>query len=151
MTSLNVSYLFLHHHTVICPMGSAAGSTGSQAVCSGHGRCLSLRRAASFMDYVQFFRSEVYVGWDSDAVHGCDCDDGWEGSSCSRRKCPHGDDPTTTGQVAEVQLIDCSCSGGTCAPGSSLRFSFRDRSSRKIPYSASASLLETILEVLNTP
>jgi hypothetical protein len=135
----------VQHKTVICPLG--ATSSGKQAVCSGHGRCLSLRRAASFVDYVQFFRSEVYDGWDADAVHGCDCDEGWEGSSCSRRKCPFGDDPTTTGQVAEVQLMDCWCSGATCAPGTFLRLSFRGRSSRAIPYSASASLLKAALEV----
>lgn len=126
-------------------MGTA--SSGADSICSGHGRCLSLRRAASFVDYVQFFRSVQYEGWDADSVHGCDCDDGWEGSSCSRRKCPYGDDPVTTGQVAELQLLDCSCSGGACAAGSAFRLSFRGRSSRPIPYSASASLLESILEV----
>jgi len=27
----------------------------------------------------------VYDGWDADMIHGCVCDDGWEGYDCSLR------------------------------------------------------------------
>ena len=40
-----------------------------------------------------------YTGWDAHKIQQCTCDPGWEGTSCSSRMCPKGDDPLTTGQV----------------------------------------------------
>lgn len=45
--------------------------------------------------------------WDSDKLHTCLCDTGYHGFDCALRNCPTGDDPLTTGQVNEIQLVVC--------------------------------------------
>lgn len=45
--------------------------------------------------------------WDATSVHGCICDKSFTGSDCRVRTCPTGDDPLTTGQTDEIQLITC--------------------------------------------
>lgn len=45
-------------------------------------------------------------------IYGCVCDAGYSGFDCSIKNCPTGDDPLTTGQVNEVQLIKCSAIAG---------------------------------------
>ena len=126
---------------MLCPQGTSA--SGANAVCSGHGRCLSLRNGANYADYLQFLNPVIYDGWDADKVHGCDCDDGWEGSSCSRRSCPKGDDPITPG-LAESQVIECTCTG-SCA--GTFRISFQGRTTGNIPLQATAQLLHIKLQV----
>ena len=41
-------------------------------------------------------------------IMGCMCDFPWTGYDCSQRECPRGDDPLTTGQGDEVQLVECN-------------------------------------------
>lgn len=48
--------------------------------------------------------------WDSAKLHTCVCDTGYYGFDCSLRNCPRGDDPLTTDQVNEVQLVVCQVS-----------------------------------------
>jgi len=45
--------------------------------------------------------------WDTDKIQGCVCDQGFEGSDCSLRLCPNGDDPllTLSNNVNEKQRI----------------------------------------------
>lgn len=50
--------------------------------------------------------------WDSDKLHTCICDTGYHGFDCALRECPTGDDPLTTGQANEIQLVVCEVS--TC-------------------------------------
>lgn len=121
-------------------------SNGKFDVCSGHGRCLSLRDAANYVDGDQFTTQVSYSDWDADMVYGCDCNPGWEGSSCSRKSCPKGDDPYTSDQIYEVQIIDCQCSGN-CAGSFSLVF--KGEMTAKIPLNASAELLKYRLEVIS--
>jgi hypothetical protein len=59
---------------VLCPYGKA--TSGADAVCSGHGRCISLGDASNFVDYEQFFSAVAYTDWDADMIYGCDCDSG---------------------------------------------------------------------------
>ena len=47
---------------------------------------------------------------DADKLTGCACDAGYSGALCEARACPLGDDPLTTGQADEVQLLRCSAS-----------------------------------------
>lgn len=129
--------------SMLCPVGLSA--SGRLDVCSGHGRCLSVQSGANYEDFVQFFNRSNYSGWDADKVYGCDCDNGWEGSSCSRRSCPKGDDPYTTGQVQEVQALECTCSG-SCA--GSLRLVFQGQKTRPIPLTATAAFVKMRLEEL---
>jgi hypothetical protein len=61
-------------------------------LCSGHGRCVTNRQASSSYSPTS---ENTYVGqfWDSHMTRRCDCDRGWEGFSCNKRKCPLGSDP----------------------------------------------------------
>ena len=38
-----------------------------------------------------------YSNWDADAIQGCVCDTGFDGYDCSRRRCPYGIDPLSSG------------------------------------------------------
>ena len=133
------SFLFL----VLCPIGT--GASGRIEVCSGNGRCVSLRDAARYTNYELNIGQVSYSEWDADMVHGCVCDSGWEGSSCSRRSCPKGDDPYTADQQEEIQVLECTC-GGACE--GTFRMSFKGKKTAKIPLNASAEVLKYRLEVI---
>lgn len=118
---------------------------GKSAPCSGNGRCISLRTATTFVDLDQFDNATGYSDWDADMVHGCDCDDGWEGSSCSYRTCPKGDNPTTPGQD-ESQLIDCTCTAYNCS--GSFQFGVRGQKTQPLPLNATEELIKMRIEVM---
>lgn len=46
---------------------------------------MSMRDAAAVIDGDGLEFEGVYEGWDADMIHGCLCDDGWEGYDCSLR------------------------------------------------------------------
>lgn len=79
--------------------------------CSDHGKCISMKTLAeNEVISRELFDRDVFVYeqiWDFDVMHGCLCDEGFHGPSCSLKDCPVGDDPLTTGQVNEVQLLQC--------------------------------------------
>nr|AIG56314.1 secreted protein [Achlya hypogyna] len=77
------------------------------------GRCISMRDAAQANDAINFFVATTYSLWDADKIFGCQCGAGYTGYDCSQRTCPVGDDPMTTGQLAEVQMLNCLCNGCT--------------------------------------
>jgi hypothetical protein len=126
---------------VACPTG--LDSRKYLRSCSGHGRCMSLANINANPDYKTYFTSSVYDDWDADRVMGCVCDAGWKGVDCSERSCMKGDDPLTTGQVEEVQYVDCTVT--TSAGG--LRFNLYGQTTREVPYDATADLIEYYLEV----
>jgi hypothetical protein len=135
---------------MLCPATNVSFCAGSDAkyciyysMCSGNGRCLSLRDAAILQDYVNFYQYSVYNDWDADMIHGCACDPGWEGPDCSLRSCPKGDDPLTSG-VDEVQLIDCKCTNCT----GSINLKFKGRQTKSISYNANANLVKLSLKQL---
>lgn len=85
----------------ICP------SDDSGTICSGHGRCISMRDAALRRNETRGATHETaysYGAWDADMIFGCECDEGFMGYRCEERKCPTGDDPLSTGTY-EVQSI----------------------------------------------
>lgn len=110
--------------------------------------------------------------WDSRRIHACYCDTkdghqgdagpvayisgvlaanpnvgGYTGYDCSRRWCPTGDDPRTSGGVFEVQTIRCSAATTT---GERFRIGFRRHVSQWISSNASAAAVEAALENLST-
>ncbi|KDO18240.1 hypothetical protein SPRG_16366 [Saprolegnia parasitica CBS 223.65] len=91
--------------------GAACEFMACPACQSGH--CISMRDAASANDGINFFTSTSYSLWDADKIFGCQCSYGYTGYDCSQRTCPVGDDPLTTGQSPEVQLLNCLCNGCT--------------------------------------
>eukprot|EP00501_MAST-03F_sp_TOSAG23-6_P002424 GSMAST32.ASY1.ANO1.2533.1 assembled CDS len=63
-------------------------------LCSGHGRCVPNSKVnSSYTSSGQ--ASFVSQTWDANNTRVCDCFRGWEGSDCSSRVCPKGDDPVT--------------------------------------------------------
>ena len=58
---------------------------------------------------VQYTYSTI---WDANKLKGCICDTGHAGFYCAERNCPVGDDPLTTGQSNEVQLVGCQAISG---------------------------------------
>ncbi|POM64334.1 Hypothetical protein PHPALM_20150 [Phytophthora palmivora] len=113
--------------------------------CSGNGRCVSMRDAATLQDDRHFYVKTTYTLWDADKIMGCQCDPGFTGMDCSLRTCPQGDDPLTTGQVSAIQDITCVCSSCT----GTFALSFRGRVTANLDSTATSSDLKTALEVLD--
>ncbi|CAM9607255.1 unnamed protein product, partial [Sphacelaria rigidula] len=93
--------------------GSACERSHCPRSCSGHGQCRTMSKFAEEArsdESVQYSYDEV---WDSDKLHTCVCDTGYHGFDCSLRECPRGDDPLTSGQVNEVQLVVCQATAGS--------------------------------------
>lgn len=111
-----------------------------------NGRCVSMHEAAAILDNTNFFVATTYALWDADKIYGCQCDNGFTGFDCSQRECPKGDDPMTTGQVAEIQQLTCSCDGCT----GSFALTFRRRTTVNLLPGDSAATLKTALEKLDT-
>ncbi|KAF1782553.1 EGF-like domain, extracellular [Phytophthora cactorum] len=72
----------------------------------------------------------------------CTCDEGFIGSACQRstlwslKSCPRGDDPMTNGQKNEVQIVQCTGTGGS--------------TEAEIPFDATLNDLEKILTTIKT-
>ncbi|TMW57976.1 hypothetical protein Poli38472_013450 [Pythium oligandrum] len=111
-----------------------------------NGRCISMREAAQIQDNTNFFVSTTYDLWDADKIYGCQCDNGFTGWDCSQRECPKGDDPMSTGQVSEVQQLNCRCDGCT----GSFVLTFRRRSTRNLLPTETDASLKAALESLDT-
>jgi hypothetical protein len=135
---------------MVCPMSPQVNCVvstryrfcGNYAVCGGHGKCMSLRYAAALKDYNTLWDSTQYIGWDADMIHGCVCDDGWEGPNCDQQICPKGDNPDTTDQVDEVQLLDCKCSH--CGGG--LYLTINGKATGYIPYTAKEEVVKHMID-----
>lgn len=134
-----------------CPVGPLTSSipegTNITAICSGNGRCASLREVTSFQTFETRLDYTQYTGWDADMIRGCLCEPGWAGIACEKRLCPKGDDPVLAGtsgsNTAEIQLIDCQCT--SCQGG--LYISFQGQQTPLIPYDASEELIQYRLSV----
>ena len=114
------------------------------AECSGHGRCMTLREAASEQNYVTLHETYAYTHWDADKIQGCICDKGYTSTDCSLMTCVTGDDPGSGSQVDEIQLIQCLASSGT------FKVSFRGHTTSAIPYDSTPAVFEAALEALYT-
>lgn len=127
---------------------SEGGATYSsaKAICSGNGRCMSLREVSVYTDYYNYYAGNQpeYDDWDADMIYGCVCQPGWEGAACDLKSCPKGDDPITPG-VNEIQLFDCACKN--CVGG--LYFIFQNERTAYIPFNAPAALIKYRLEQLD--
>lgn len=89
--------------------------------------------------------SEVNVyetPWEADHLFGCLCDEGYSGYDCSVRTCPKGDDPLTSGQANEVQLLECHADGGT------FTLSFKRETTINIPFDANAAAVTKAINAL---
>lgn len=115
--------------------------------CNNHGQCVSLKDAAKTKDDLNFFREVTYAtSWEATRIYGCMCEPGWSGYDCSLKMCPSGDDPMTTGQDDEVQVIECTCED-TCS--GEFYLSFKGEVTGPISFDASESDIEAALGELN--
>ena len=135
--------------------------------CSGRGRCVSAKALARLMDpgalrnsctstdickdvdcnerdYSACMSTYTYETWEADNWHGCLCDDGYTGYDCSRRTCAKGDDPLTTGQNNEVQLLECHADFGT------FTLSFGRKTTAPISANASVSQVMDAINALSS-
>ena len=107
---------------MVCP-------SQNTAECSGHGKCVSMKRMATMTNALPLSAATTYTGaeasttWDEDKIFGCVCDSEWTvglasgqrqqpqwfGPDCSLKRCPSANDPTTA-----VDEEDC---GGKAAEG----------------------------------
>ncbi|KAF0690112.1 Aste57867_18506 [Aphanomyces stellatus] len=127
--------------------------------CSKQGSCRSLREMAAYQEVNGVPSTAVVYGtnpnavstWDADRIFGCFCDMAsyvfgqtprYGAFDCSDMPCPSGDDPWTTGQVNEVQTIQCAADGGT------LTFTFRGFTTAAIPSNSAATQVSAALESL---
>ena len=117
---------------------------GPKNMCNGHGTCTTMSEAAAAKDDVRLFHATTYGLWDQHN-YGCVCFDGWSGYDCSVRPCLTGDDPLTTGQVDEIQLIKCVCTN--CNEGN-FWLTFRGQRTGNLPYTTTMEQVEAALELL---
>ncbi|GLD97256.1 hypothetical protein PINS_up005939 [Pythium insidiosum] len=87
--------------------GSGCRRLACPADCSGHGTCEFIEELArdSYHKRIGGVLTRKYSVWDQEKIMGCRCDPGFEGHDCSKRVCPKGDDPLTTGQSEMLQAI----------------------------------------------
>ena len=141
--------------------GAACERMICPADCDAHGQCHSMRHHASTVDkgtlripspYTNVRSAYTYRNnWDADMIYGCTCDSGYDAWDCADRRCVHGDDPMTTGQPDEVQLLRCDIDPtDPNYAGPQLTLSFRGAITRPISPSASPSDLKNYLEELPT-
>lgn len=111
--------------------GDACQRRGCVNDCSGHGRCMSMKRLAASTEALPLSDATTYTGnedstrWDQNMIFGCVCDSTWAvglgagqrqepewfGYDCSKRHCPSGDDPYTI-HVDETNCTNVTAAGG---------------------------------------
>jgi hypothetical protein len=82
--------------------------------------------------------------WDAGRIYSCMCDQGYHGFDCSLKNCPGGDDPGTYNDHVEVQLLVCKATDGY------FYVNFRQASSGRIHFNATATQMQEILEAMPT-
>ncbi len=123
--------------------GSACERTSCNANCNERGRCVSMSEFASTTrndNSVQYTYSSI---WDAEKIYGCICDDGFSGHDCAIFECADGDDPMTTGQVNEVQLMKCTADP---AGGGTFALYYEGKVSTTVSAAATAAQVETAIE-----
>ncbi|DAZ98598.1 TPA: hypothetical protein N0F65_001017 [Lagenidium giganteum] len=125
---------------------------GGDNPCNGNGRCLSMTRLALETRINGEPQPTTYGAtpnnpktWDFDKIQGCLCDPGFEGYDCSKRSCPRGDDPRTTGQARELQTIVCKHT-----QASTFSLAFRGASTPPLSSTIAPADLRTALMALPT-
>jgi len=136
--------------TALTPEAFLNGGT-DQRVCSGNGRCLSLREVSLLRSYApdsQFTNANEaeYTDWDADRIYGCICDEGWTGAVCSLQTCAEGVDPLLLSSTEnEVQLLECQCNRDIGCHGG-LYLQLDNEVTAYIPYSSTAAVIKQRLE-----
>ena len=102
---------------------------------------------AVYEQYPNSPNTYTYANWDAEKVTGCICDEGYTGYDCSIFTCPYGDDPETTGQADEIQVLNCICKN-TCT--GTFTITFRGETTAAIAHGASTSAIGVALKALTS-
>jgi hypothetical protein len=123
--------------------------------CSGHGQCQSMKYHATLLDKgseglqpASYYYSYA-DNWDANMIYGCTCDAGFTGPDCSVWECPSGDDPMTTGQSDDIQLIRCDLAPGSYT-SNTFTFSFLGAVSAPFAGNADVNTVAAALQALPT-
>lgn len=136
--------------TALTPESILNGGTDSR-VCSGNGRCLSLRDVSLLRSYTpDSYNTDPdlaeYTDWDADKIYGCICDEGWSGAVCSLQTCAKGVDPVLIpSTVNEIQLLECQCNKDIGCRGG-LYLQLDNEVTSYIPFSATVAVIKQRLE-----
>lgn len=84
--------------------------------------------------------------WDASRIYGCYCDKEYEGYDCSQYVCPHGDDPYSTHQLDEKQVISCQDANQL----GNIILTFRQQATSIISPTATVNDVKAALEALST-
>lgn len=120
-------------------LGTSCNRLDCSNKCGGNGQCLTMsERAHRYTDASG--NSYAYESvWDASMIKGCVCDAKYGNYDCSQRLCPTGDDPLTTLQTNQIQLLQCTATSG------SFVLYFNAYPSLSIPYTANAATLRLAL------
>jgi hypothetical protein len=111
--------------------------TATAEECSGHGKCVSMKRMAQMTNAFPLSSGTTYTGavetttWDEEMTFGCVCDSGWTvglaagerqlseyfGVDCSFKRCPTGNDPVTPADETDCGGVVAAGALGTGAVG----------------------------------
>lgn len=119
--------------------GTSCNRLGCPNNCGGNGKCYTMKEKASRTLSSTGVSRSYTARWDADMISGCVCDPRFNTYDCSLRLCPNGDDPLTTGQTNQIQLLKCTATTG------SLVLYFLGLPSTTILFSASAAEVRAAL------
>ena len=139
--------------------GPACNRLSCTSDCSGRGECATMLRHAQSLDlgllpapapHTLVRAPYAYTQpWDAEMVQGCTCDAGHAGAACEEKLCAVGDDPMTTGQVDEVQVLRCDIDPTDVKyKGNQFTLSFRGAVSKPFGTDASSWDIKQALEAL---
>eukprot|EP00981_Chlorochromonas_danica_P010283 scaffold3079_cov187-Ochromonas_danica.AAC.10 len=122
--------------------------------CNGHGKCLDMATLATLTTVNGVLQNYTYGStpnnpntWDASRIYGCLCDPEYTGYDCSLMVCPTGDDPLTTGQSNEQQILSCTADVNG---GGSIVLTFREQSTTTLLPSATTAQVQAALEALSS-
>ena len=141
--------------TCTCTTGFEGGSCQYRICpgtprCSGHGQCMSMAQLAERRTDNGDPAPTSYGltpndprTWDTGS-QGCFCDRGFTGHDCSRRVCPHGDDPMVPRGTNTKQQLICLGTTGWFA------LKFRGFMTANIPFDSPSTVVQAELMKLPT-
>uniref|UniRef100_H3GRI8 EGF-like domain-containing protein n=1 Tax=Phytophthora ramorum TaxID=164328 RepID=H3GRI8_PHYRM len=124
-----------------CEVVPASDAVKCSSGCNSAGQCLSLKELSA--TYAVGTEPLYDTAWDATMIYGCKCRKGYHGYDCSLKSCPRGDDPLTTGQKNEMQIVQCTATGGSF-------YLFYNGQGASIPFDATQSDLDRILRTIKT-
>ena len=96
--------------------------------CSGHGTCYYIEELSSLDTkfVVDYSNMQTMNTWDKSKIQACVCDPYYEGTDCSLRQCPRGDNILTLNENNTVQKISIYDGTTSTDPAGEITITFTD-------------------------